>query len=95
MSTSDADSGTGPPGIGDVDGRVREVLATQLDVDPARIGPETRLGEDLCVDSLTAIEVLMVLEDEFDIALPEHEVGELRTYADLLTVVAGQVATRA
>ena len=37
----------------------------------------------------------MVLEDEFDIALPEDEVGEMRTYGDLVNVVADRVAARA
>ena len=52
--------------------RVRSVVALHLDVDPSRLQPEARLGEDLCVDSLAAIDMAMVLEDEFDIALPEE-----------------------
>ena len=75
----------------EVDARVRRILATHLDVDPGRLSPDTRLGDDLCVDSLTAIELLMVLEDEFDIALPEQETADLRTYGDLVTVVADRV----
>jgi acyl carrier protein len=82
-------------GTDEVDERVRRLLALHLDVDAGRLSPTTRLSEDLCVDSLTAVELLMVLEDEFDIALPEDEVGELRTYADLVDVVADRVATRA
>ena len=76
----------------EVDDRMKRVVAAHLDVDAARLGPETRLGEDLCVDSLTAVELVMVLEDEFDIALPEERVGDVRTYGDLLSVVADQVA---
>jgi acyl carrier protein len=75
----------------DVDERVRSILASHLDVDTGRISAETRLGEDLCIDSLTAVELLMVLEDEFDIALPDHETSSLVTYADLLSVVADRV----
>jgi acyl carrier protein len=82
-------------GKDEVDDKVRGIIALHLDVDAGRLSSETRLGEDLCVDSLTAVELLMVLEDEFDIALPEDEVGELRTYADLVDVVADRVATRA
>ena len=79
----------------DVDERVRTILATHLDVDAGRISAETRLGEDLCVDSLTAVELLMVLEDEFDIALPDDETASLITYADLLSVVADRVGATA
>ncbi|HWC10862.1 MAG TPA: phosphopantetheine-binding protein [Acidimicrobiales bacterium] len=89
MGTSEVD------GTIQVDDKVRRIIAVHLDVDAGRLSPATRLGEDLCVDSLTAVEILMVLEDEFDIALPEDEVGELRTYADLVNVVADRVAARA
>ena len=82
-------------GTDEVDDRVRRILAVHLDVDAERLSPAARLGEDLCVDSLTAVEILMVLEDEFDIALPEDDVGDLRTYADLVNVVVDRVATRA
>ncbi len=79
----------------DVDDRVRNIIASHLDVDVRRLSPETRLGEDLCVDSLTAVELLMVLEDEFDIALPEQETSCLVTYGDLLTVVSDRVGAGA
>ncbi len=79
----------------DVDDRVRSILASHLDVDLDRLSAETRLGEDLCVDSLTAVELLMVLEDEFDIALPEDETSSFVTYGDLVTAVAHRVGARA
>ncbi len=79
----------------DVDDRVRSIIASHLDVDVRRLISETRLGEDLCVDSLTAVELLMVLEDEFDIALPDGETSSLVTYGDLLTVVVDRVDARA
>ena len=82
-------------GKDEVDQRIKGVFALHLDVDAGCLSADTRLGEDLCVDSLTAVELLMVLEDEFDIALPEDEVGELRTYADVVDVVADRLATRA
>ncbi len=81
--------------MSEMEPRVRSIVAVHLDVDPGRLKPEARLGEDLCVDSLTAVELLMVLEDEFDIALPEDEVGDVRTYGELVAVVADRVAGRA
>jgi len=79
----------------DVEPRIRQLLSVHLDVDLNRLVPESRLGEDLCVDSLTAVELLMVLEDEFDISLPEDEVGDLQTFADLVGAVSDQVTARA
>lgn len=74
--------------------RVRSIVAIHLDVDPKRLKPEARLGEDLCVDSLAAIELAMVLEDEFDIALPEEVLGCVRTYGDMVLLVDERVAGR-
>jgi len=78
----------------DVEPRIRRIMAVHLDVDPDRLTGQSRLGEDLCIDSLTAVEILMVLEDEFDIALPESEVGDILTFADLVAAVSEQVAAR-
>ena len=74
--------------------RVRSIVAVHLDVDPKRLKPDARLGEDLCVDSLAAIELAMVLEDEFDIALPEEVLGCIRTYGDMVHLVGEKVAGR-
>jgi acyl carrier protein len=81
--------------MSDMEPRVRSILAVHLDVDPGRLLPGARLGEDLCVDSLGAIELAMVLEDEFDIALPEEVLACVRTYGDVVRLVDARVAGRA
>ena len=78
-----------------VEHRLQALLATHLDVDPARLRPECRLGEDLCVDSLAAIEMTMVIEDEFDISLPEEDVADVCTYGDVLALVAARTGAGA
>ncbi|MDQ6726235.1 MAG: phosphopantetheine-binding protein [Actinomycetota bacterium] len=78
-----------------VEPRVRAVVAAHLDIDPDRLLPTARLGEDLCVDSLDAIDLTMVLEDEFDIALPDEVVETVRTYGDVVDLVRGRVDARA
>ncbi len=80
--------------MSDTEPRVRSVVALHLDVDPGRLRPDARLGEDLCVDSLAAIEMAMVLEDEFDIALPEEVLGCVRTFGDVVTLVQERVDSR-
>lgn len=47
------------------------LLATRLGLDPATVTPEARLVEDLGVDSLDAVEMALVLEKQYGIALPE------------------------
>ena len=74
----------------DVERRLQGLVAAHLDVDPKRLQPDCRLGEDLCVDSLAAIELTMVIEDEFDISLPEEDVADVRTYGDVLALVAAR-----
>jgi acyl carrier protein len=81
--------------MSEMEPRVRSIVAIHLDVDPERLKPEARLGEDLCVDSLAAIDLAMVLEDEFDIALPEEVLGCVRTYGDMVDLVGEKVAGRA
>ena len=74
----------------DVERRLQGLVAAHLDVEPTRLQPDCRLGEDLCVDSLAAIELTMVIEDEFDISLPEEDVADVRTYGDVLALVAAR-----
>jgi acyl carrier protein len=75
---------------GRLEARLRDLVAAHLDVDPVRLEPGVRLGEDLCVDSLAAVELTMVIEDEFDISLPEEDVADVRTYGDVLALVAAR-----
>ena len=74
---------------------LRRLVAAHLDVDPRRLAAGTRLGEDLCVDSLAAIELTMVIEDEFDISLPEEVVADVRTYGDILALVVERAGEHA
>ncbi len=78
----------------DIELQLRKVAAAHLDLDPARLLLTARLGDDLCVDSLDAVELTMVLEDEFDIALPDRLVADVRTYGDIVTLVRQQVEAR-
>lgn len=80
--------------MNEIETRLRDVVAVHLDVDPGRLLPAARLGEDLCVDSLDAVELTMVLEDEFDIALPDEVVADVRTYGDVVDMVSRQVEVR-
>lgn len=79
----------------DLEPRVRAVVAAHLDIDPERLLPTARLGEDLCIDSLDAVDLTMVLEDEFDIALPDEVVDRVRTYGDVVDLVRERVDARA
>ena len=87
MDTATDRTHPAPPAMSDLEARLRRVIAAHLDVEPDRLLPGARLGEDLCVDALDAVELTMVLEDEFDIALPEEILGCVRTFGDVVTLV--------
>ena len=70
---------------------IRQVVATLLDMDPARLTPSAHLVDDLCVDSLAATEMVLVLEDEFDISIPDEEREPVLTYADVEDLVIRKV----
>ncbi len=65
---------------GDLSGRLRALSAEQLEVAPAALVPDALLGDDLGIDSLSAIEWGMSIEDAFGISLPEDAWGYVRTY---------------
>ena len=59
--------------------KVIEILADQLSVDPAIINEDSNLVDDLDADSLTVIDLVMCLEDEFGLEVPDNEVENLKT----------------
>jgi len=63
--------------------RIRGVVARQLGVERSDVVPDASLYEDLGADSLELVELLMALEDEFDIEVPEDVAETITTIADV------------
>ncbi len=72
----------------DLSGRLRALSAEQLEVAPAALVPDALLGDELGIDSLSAIEWGMSIEDAFGISLPEDAWGYVRTYGMVEELVA-------
>lgn len=51
----------------------------------------TEIGADLNIDSVAAMDLIMEIEDKFDIDIPMNQVGELKTIGDLIDLAAGQL----
>ena len=60
-------------------GRIREHLATELEVDPSVIAETTRFKEDLEADSLDLVELTVELEDHYGICIPDEEAARILT----------------
>lgn len=67
--------------------KVTELLAAQLNVAQDKIKPESRLIEDLGADSLDMIEMLMALEENFGISVPDEKAADLKTVADIAAFI--------
>ena len=59
--------------------KISEVIADKLGVEPAKITPEAKFVEDLGADSLDTVELIMQLEDEFNLEIPDEEAEKLTT----------------
>ena len=69
--------------IAELEERIRTAVARQLGVDRSEVLPDASLSEDLGADSLELDELLMALEDEFDIEVPEDVAETILTIADV------------
>jgi len=67
--------------------RITELLAEQLNVDKATLSKDTRIVEDLRADSLDIVEMLIALEDEFGISVPDDDAKDLNTIGKLAEYV--------
>ena len=66
---------------------VRKVLAEQLEVDPAMIKMETDIIDDLGADSLDLVELVMSLEEHYDIVLTDDKTANVRTVGQVVNML--------
>lgn len=64
--------------------KVRDIIAQQMDLDPASITLESRLVEDLHADSLDVVELVMDLEQEFNVSIPDEDLPKVSTVGDIV-----------
>lgn len=64
--------------------KIVDMLSQQLNVAADKIKPESRIAEDLGADSLDRVELLMSLEDEYGITIPEEDVDYISTVSDVM-----------
>ena len=67
--------------------KIKEIIIEQLQVEESEITMETNLMKDLSADSLDAVEIIMAIEDEYGIEIPDEEAETIQTVADLVRFV--------
>ena len=71
--------------------KVKPILAKQLEVDESKITPSSGIVEDLGADSLDSVEIVMALEDEFSVEIPDEDAEKMNTIDDILTYLSEKV----
>lgn len=72
--------------------KVRSIVAEQLGVDLSEVQPAASILDDLGADSLDVVEMVMSIEESFDIEVPDEDVEGLRTVADVERYVTRAIA---
>ncbi|PWL81265.1 MAG: acyl carrier protein [Clostridia bacterium] len=67
--------------------KVAAILSAQFEVDADKITMDTDFVEDLNADSLDVVDMLMSLEDEFDVEIPDEEIENIHTVGDLVSYI--------
>lgn len=71
--------------------KVKEIIADRLGVDPEEVTPEASFVEDLGADSLDTVELVMALEEEFGIEIPDEDAEKIQTVGDAIEYIQKQL----
>ena len=66
---------------------IKTILSEQLEVNPEIITMDTNIVDDLGADSLDVVELLMSIEDEFDVEIPDEKIESLRTVGSVVDYI--------
>ena len=67
--------------------KVKDIIIEQLQVDESEVTMDTNLMKDLSADSLDAVEIIMAIEDEYGIEIPDEEAEKFQTERDQVKYV--------
>jgi acyl carrier protein len=71
----------------DIAERVATIVCNQLDVEKEKVKPETSFINDLGADSLDIVELVMELEEEFDMSIPDEDAEKIRTVGEAVEYI--------
>ena len=73
--------------MADITSRLKAIIVDKLGVDEAELTPEATFTNDLGADSLDTVELIMELEKEFDITIPDDQAEKIATVGDAISYV--------
>jgi acyl carrier protein len=76
---------------GDIEVRIKEIICEQLDVKPEDVTEGKSFTEDLGADSLAIVELVLALEEQFDVKIPDDEVDKIKTVGDAVAYIKSRV----
>eukprot|EP00584_Thalassiosira_punctigera_P017555 CAMPEP_0172554660 /NCGR_PEP_ID=MMETSP1067-20121228/55743_1 /TAXON_ID=265564 ORGANISM="Thalassiosira punctigera, Strain Tpunct2005C2" /NCGR_SAMPLE_ID=MMETSP1067 /ASSEMBLY_ACC=CAM_ASM_000444 /LENGTH=92 /DNA_ID=CAMNT_0013343077 /DNA_START=251 /DNA_END=529 /DNA_ORIENTATION=- len=74
--------------VPEVQERVIAVIKNFDKIDPSKVSPTSKFGDDLGLDSLDAVEVVMAIEDEFAVEIPDAEADRIGSVGDAVEYIA-------
>ena len=70
-----------------IESQVKEIIATQLSVEPEKVTSEAKFIEDLGADSLDIVELVMAFEDKFSIEVPDEDTEKLKSVKEVVEYI--------
>lgn len=67
--------------------KIKEIIVEQFEVEEDTVTMETTVADDLGADSLDIVEVLMSIEDEFDVEIPDEAIENIKSVGDLVNYI--------
>jgi acyl carrier protein len=77
----------------DLGDRVSAIIVEQLGVTKEELAPKASFIDDLGADSLDIVELVMAMEEEFDIEIPDDDAEKIQTIEDVISYVKGKIGT--
>lgn len=71
--------------------KVKNILIDQLDVEEEKVTPEASITDDLGADSLDIVDLVMSLEEEFDLEIPDDQVENIKTVGDIVKYIEDNI----
>lgn len=71
--------------------KIKDIIVEQLDVEEDAVTMEASITEDLGADSLDVVDLVMSIEESFDVEIPDEEVENIKTVADIVKYIENKV----